>query len=89
MITEPLIYTNKGNVPLSSLDLKYYWEDGLALVVKPSSVQGVMQLSIEKDGQITYIEEYYLKGTDELVKRNVAIYRFKGLDVAADQSGIN
>ena len=83
---EPLIYTTKGNLPVSQLRFKHYWEDRLHLNVVPVSTDNGMSLSVEKDGEIAYIEEYYLPDTDELVKRSVAIYRFKGLDMASDKA---
>lgn len=83
-MSEPLIYTTKGNVPISSLTLKHFWEDGLELEVKPTFGNDGLSLSVEKNGQMTYVEEYYDKETNELVKRNVAVYRFKGLDLASD-----
>jgi type II secretory pathway component GspD/PulD (secretin) len=81
---DPLIYTTHGNVPLSTLDYKHYWEDGLILNVKPAINNGQMSLAIEKDGQMAFVEEYTDKITGELVKRNVALYRFKGLSLAPD-----
>jgi hypothetical protein len=86
---EPLIYTTKGNIPISQLDYVHYWEDALTLKVVPSVANGQMSLSIEKDGQMTFIEEYYEKTTQELVKRNVAVYRFKGQSIASEQGNLN
>ncbi|MDD5084206.1 MAG: hypothetical protein PHT88_04765 [Candidatus Moranbacteria bacterium] len=81
---EPLIFTLNGNVPLSSLDYRHFWEDGLVLNAKPTLDGGQMTLAIEKDGQMAFVEEYTDKQTGELVKRSVAIYRFKGLSLGAD-----
>ncbi len=84
----PLIYTKNGNVPIADLEYKHFWEDNLELKVKPKNENGGMSLSIEKDGQIAHIEEYYDKVTGDLVKRSVAIYRFKGLDLASDKGNM-
>ena len=87
MSEEPLIYTTKGNVPISSLNYKHYWEDGLELVVSPKKSEKGMGIDIEKDGYMSFIEEYSDKETGEIVKRNVAIYRYKGLDLGSGSGG--
>lgn len=81
----PLIYTTKGNVPITDLDYKHFWEDGLTLSVLPETREGNMSLGIKKGGQITHIEEYCDKQSGEVVKRNVAVYLFNGMNVASEQ----
>ena len=75
MKDEPLIYTSIGNVPISTLDRKEYWQDGIGIELKDNA--------LTKKGTIAYIEEYTDKATQEVVKRSVAVYTFDGLELGA------
>jgi hypothetical protein len=75
MTEEPLIYTSIGNVPISTLERKEFWQDNISFELKDNK--------INKKGTIAYIEEYHDKATGEVVKRSVAVYTFDGLELGA------
>lgn len=85
---EPLIYTTKGNVPLTTLDYEHGFEDHQQLSVSLTLDDGKVVPIFDKDGYMVFFERYYDKATKELVKENRHIYRFKGLPVGLDTGQI-
>ena len=79
-MTEPLIYTSKGNVPIDTLDYEHYFEDHLDIKVAFTFNDGALAPIIDKDGGMVFVEKYYDKETHELVKESRHIYKFKGLE---------
>jgi hypothetical protein len=89
---EPLIWTIHGNLPIKDLFYRVEYEDQQILNVKLEIVDGKIVPVVDKDGQIIFIEEYYLgteaeyeQGRRDLVKRNAHVIRFKGLNMKGEQ----
>lgn len=79
-MTEPLIYTSKGNVPIASLNYEHYFEDHLDIKVSFTFNNGTLVPATDKDGGMVFVERYYDKETHELVKESRHIYKFKGIE---------
>ena len=92
----PLVYTSKGNLPVASLLYKTSLIDHQVLNIKLEIVEGKIIPVADKDGHMEFVEEYYTgseedynEGLAELVKRNVHILRFKGLDMRNEQGNVS
>ncbi len=87
-MTEPLIFTTKGNVPESSLNYTQEWEDHILCEVTLVVEDGQLKPVINKSGYLVFKEFYHDKETNELVKENRHICLMKGQNYDAKQGQI-
>lgn len=83
MSDEPLIYTSKGNIPVSELIREEIWdESGLSVKILPVMKDGSLTFNAKLSGYITCSPTYYINENGEkgeLVRNDVYVYHM-GID---------
>tara|TARA_R110000868_G_scaffold60448_4_gene184619 strand:+ start:1317 stop:1595 length:279 start_codon:yes stop_codon:yes gene_type:complete len=85
-IIDEQIYTTKGYLPRSELDYRTHFDDNISCTAT-LNVSDEKELSIAtvKTGYITFVETYFLAGTEEVVKRSVHPYSYDAATLMQQQ----
>lgn len=90
-MSEPLIHTSQGNLPVSDLILEVEWENALGAKVIPEMVDGKLGFSAQLVGNIVCKPSYYVKRQDgsrgDLVRSDAYVFH-TGLGAEASQGGL-